>query len=929
MRDFSSLPKPLLVALATLFATATLLYSAIWMYYIRWERQAFLGIDSNYLASKRALKIDRVVEGSGAERAGLRAGDLIVAVNRLPLETPNPFYDAVARGQRGDRVILAVERTGEAAPLELQATLSPRAGPEQPQPRAQTAVLQLLGSFPLLFVVVGLPVLFLRLEDRNAWLLALMFAGFVSGAPLLEIEPVIHPKLRGFALGYNVLFVVLGAAAFYYLLAVFPVRSPLDHRLPRLKWILLLVGAAIAVPLAAWASLAGSSQALFAIAERIGHGAVIVAASAYFLSTHGLGLVSLVWNGLRAPTAEARRKIRVIVWGTVAGFTPVFLLSFASLYARKRPYELPFWVWAPCVLPLFLIPLSFAYAVVKHRVLEIPMLLRLGLQYALARRLLLSLVPAVAAILLLDLLLRGNQPLVEILRARGWIYGALAGLALVAQGNRQRWLEALDRRFFRERYDAQRLLRDVVEEVREARSVERVAPRVVARIEAALHPEFAALLVREPREPTYRSLAAAPAGQAPPPLPADSKLASLVRLLGKPLDVSITGTTWLKQQLPHEETDFLRQARIEFLVPVANAPDRTEALLAVGPKRSEEPYTREDQDLLVTIASSLALLLEGPAAPPARMSDAFEECPQCGICYDTDAVRCAQEGATLNLVRVPRLLAERYRLERRLGRGGMGTVYAATDTALERRVAVKLIRDDLVGSADAAERFRREARAAAGFAHPNVVTVHDFGLAAGTRAFLVMELLDGTTLREELRRQRRLPAPRMMEILRGVSAAVDAAHRRQLIHRDLKPENIFLVRAEPGDMAKVLDFGIAKFLPSTIHPTTDTSTGFLVGTPYYMAPEQLRGEPVDPFWDLWALAVVAYEMLTGAQPFAGTTPAEWQSALRAGRFTPVATHLPDAPPRWQEFFEHALALESVRRPTSARLFFTELERAFA
>ncbi|MFQ5696276.1 MAG: serine/threonine-protein kinase, partial [Terriglobia bacterium] len=567
----------------------------------------------------------------------------------------------------------------------------------------------------------------------------------------------------------------------------------------------------------------------------------------------------------------------------------------------------------------FLMPLSFAYAVVKHRVLEIPMLLRLGLQYALARRVLVGLVPALAAILILDLWLHGDQPLVEVMQARGWVYAILGGLAVVAHTQREGWLRALDRRFFRERYDAQRLLREVVEDVRAARSFERVAPRVVARIEVALHPEFAALLVREPREPSYRSLAAAPAGQAPPPLPADSKLVALVRLLGKPLEVSLTETGWLKQQLPHAETDFLRQARIEWLLPVATALDRTEALLALGPKRSEEPYTREDQDLLVAVATSLALLLERPAPAPVPVSDAFEECPQCGTCYDTGAGRCAQEGATLNLVRVPRLLADRYRLERRLGRGGMGTVYAATDTALERRVAVKVIREELVGSADVAERFRREARAAAGFSHPNVVTVHDFGVAAGTRAFLVMELLEGTGLREELRRQKRLAASRTREILRGVCAAVEAAHRRPLIHRDLKPENIFLARAEAGETPKVLDFGVAKFLPTSTQPTADTGSSFLVGTLQYMAPEQLRGQAADAAWDLWALAIVAYEMLTGARPFPGATPVEWQSALLAGRFMPLATHLPDAPAPWQEFFERALALEPQRRPRSPRL----------
>ncbi len=255
----------------------------------------------------------------------------------------------------------------------------------------------------------------------------------------------------------------------------------------------------------------------------------------------------------------------------------------------------------------------------------------------------------------------------------------------------------------------------------------------------------------------------------------------------------------------------------------------------------------------------------------------------------------------------------------------MGAVYEAADTALERRVAVKVIRDDLVGSVEAAERFRREARAAASFTHPNVVTVYDFGVAADTRAFLVMELLNGVTLREELQRQKPLPAPRVVEIFRGVCAAVEAAHRKQLIHRDLKPENIFLARGETGEISKVLDFGIAKFLPSATGSTGDTGTA-LVGTLRYMAPEQLRGEPVNAVWDLWALAVVAYEVLTGAYPFAGATPAEWHSAVLAGRFTPVDTHLAEAPDRWQEFFARAFALDPAQRPDSAQAFISELQR---
>jgi hypothetical protein len=360
--------------------------------------------------------------------------------------------------------------------------------------------------------------------------------------------------------------------------------------------------------------------------------------------------------------------------------------------------------------------------------------------------------------------------LIAILSARGWIYSLLAGLGLLVYFRRKPWLEALDRRFFREHYDAQRLLREVVEEVREAGSFERVSPRVVARIGAALHPEFAALAVGNPRELSYRIAACAPVGQTLPSLLAESKLISFIRVLGRPLDLSSAESGWLSQQLPHRETDFVRGARMGLLVPIAINPDHREALLVLGIKRSEEPYSREDQDLVVAIASSLALLLERSATAPARVNEAFEECPQCGACYDTGSARCAQEGASLAPVSLPRSLAGRYQLNRRLGRGGMGTVYEAVDSALDRSVAVKVIREDLTGSPVAAERFRQEVRAAASFTHPNVVTVYDFGVAANARAFLIMELLEGVTLREELRTNARLTASRTLDILRCVCA---------------------------------------------------------------------------------------------------------------------------------------------------------------
>jgi len=863
------------------------------------------------------MKAKSVLPNSYAQQGGVQLGDRVLAVDGQGIRSLHDWLAIRANTEAGRAQQWEIERSGR--PMRLMVTFPPAGAfalTTGPYLAHQTWILVTL--------LLGLTIAFRRGYDpvarAGAWLLAT--ASFAFGFPdgwavaLRNLPAAVGlflwiPQVSRFVLdGIVVTFFMIFPRKFFHA-----------------KWPWVLIWAPVLMPLP-WRIFAN-----YAEIYRPGHAtgapewvfsAISMRSVVYFVGA----IVALSMNYWRLKDINERRRIHVVTAGIVVSLlvaiawvsTPSLVLtgSVRSGYAQGI-----------LMLLSLAFPFALAYAILRHRLFDVGVMIRQGLQYALARGVLLSAVPAFGGVLLLDLLMHADQPLVNIMRERGWTYVVLGGLALVGHTQRRRWMDALDRRFFRERYDAQRLLREVVEEVRQAGSFERVAPRVAARVEAALHPEFVALLVRDPREASYRSLAAAPAGQAPPPLPSDSKLLALVRVLGKPVEVSLAESGWLKQQLPHEETDFLRQARIELLVPIAVDPERREALLVLGVKRSEEPYTPEDQDLLLAIAASMALLLEKTAATPARVSEAFEECPQCGTCYDTGAARCAQEGAGLVSTRLPRSLVGRYRLERRRGRGGMGAVYEALDTALERRVAVKVIRDDLVGSVEAAERFRREARTAASFTHPNVVTVYDFGVAENQRAFLVMELLEGCTLREELREAKRLSPAHALEIMRGVCSAVDAAHSRQLIHRDLKPENIFLARGQTGEVPKVLDFGIAKFLPGPQQLTADTGTGVLMGTLLYMAPEQLRGGTPQSAWDLWALAVVAYEMLVGAHPFARPTSAEVQGALLTGTFTAPTAHWPGASPHWQEFFGKALALDLARRPSSASAFLTQLEQALS
>ena len=869
-----------------------------------------------------AMRIRVVEPETPLAKAGLRAGDLVLTVDGLPIRSTHDWTAVQVNMEVERRQTWQVLRGEERFGLQF---IPQRATWENRLAHGYVVYLSLLACF-----LLGLFIGFRRPGDPAArigsWFI--MTASIAFGLPngwavLWRQMPVVVqaflwiPEVSRFVM----------EGIFVSLFTLFP-RRMFRARWP---WFVVWIPVLLTLPwrISEFYSMIHRPEDTTNVPQWFSQ-ATLLRTMLYLVA----GVVLLAASYHRLATLNERRRVRVIVLGTAISLSAAIpvVWSFTFWGFGLWPARALFvFVFLPLTLAC---PLAFAYAILRHRVFDIQVIIRQGLQYALARGAVLGLVPVLGAILLLDLAINSRQPLADILKARGWVYAGLGGLALVVYWRRKPWLENLDRHFFRERYDAQRILREVVGEIREARSFERVAPRVVARIEAAIHPEFVSVMIREAGDRQYGALASAPSGQATPPLAADSKLIALARVLGKPLEVLLADSGWLSRRLPPEEIDFARQAHIDLLVPIASAPGRTEAVLALGIKRSEEPYTREDQELLAAIADSLALLLEQPTSLEERPSGAFEECPECGGCYDSGLGHCAVEGAYLVSMRLPRTLAGRYRLERRLGRGGMGTVYEATDNSLERRVAVKVIREEWVGSAEAAQRFQREARAAAGFSHPNVVTVHDYGVEEGRRAFLVMELLEGVTLRDELKRQTRLEPSRTVQIFRGVCAAVEAAHRRQLIHRDLKPENIFLLRPDGVDKTeetvKVLDFGIAKFLRSCDDAAAtctdfETGAGILVGTMAYMSPEQVAGESPDVPWDLWALAVVAYETLTGALPFAAASAGDWRRAVLSCSFTPLAEHLKDPPAQWQAFFAGCFSTNRAERPRSAQEFLRNLE----
>jgi len=275
---------------------------------------------------------------------------------------------------------------------------------------------------------------------------------------------------------------------------------------------------------------------------------------------------------------------------------------------------------------------------------------------------------------------------------------------------------------------------------------------------------------------------------------------------------------------------------------------------------------------------------------------------------------------------VPQFIAGRFRIEREIGTGGMGTVYLATHLGLERPVAVKIIRREFAGDADVADRFLREARTMAKLRHPNAAMIFDAGNLPDGRHFIVMEFVEGETLSQTLARQGRFSAAQAVGIATQICDVLEEAHRLGIVHRDLKPSNILL-----GTRGVcVLDFGVAKVLASSAeatHTHASTGSGQIVGTPRYMSPEQCLGQRVGARSDLYSLGILLYEMLAGRPPFVDPL----QSALLVKQATAPAPPLPrlrqDIPRPLALAVHTLLAKRPEDRPRTAALAKMVLERS--
>ena len=622
LRPWTSLPRPFLLAVALVFCAATTVYAFNWMYYSgRPTHPVELGFnrarDTFFDPATSSLHVYNVAPASPAERAGLRPGDEIIGVNGQVLTSYTLFDRVWSRSHPGDPVEVTVRRSGDPQPVTLHAIFRASSN-DLPEGPARASARQIQRLFPFFFVLVGFAVLFLRLDNSRAWLLAVLFACFV-GAPDLNNPLFLSDFLRAFTSAYHCIFAAFLSALLYVFFALFPERSPLERRAPWLKWVAIAV-CALQIP----PGLSDGNHRWPQFVEKLIGETASGHLSAGF--SHGfiaLGLLSLIWNCYSVEVApEARRKSRVLLAGTLLGVLPVVVERFFIDFYGYRP---PFWIDVSFSLLVLLYPLSFAYAVVKYRVLEIPVLLRRSVRFVLVQRgyFLLLVSGALVAILLFARFFSGYF-------AQNSQYGmalsAVFGVALVWVSGPivKRGTDSIDRAFFRSSYDARVILQNLAEKTRTVTNRHELARLLELHIAGALHPKSLACyldagggnLVAESQTPPPESAATSSALPRPEfpfrfgavfvlrqvdTIPATTPL--LVELAGH-------GKAWdVPPPVPVEAGNSSALVP-ECMVPILARNGELIGLLVLGPRLSEEPYSGEDKRLLDSVASHSAIALE-------------------------------------------------------------------------------------------------------------------------------------------------------------------------------------------------------------------------------------------------------------------------------------------------------------------------------
>jgi len=837
----------------------------------------------------RATGIVSEVEGGGpADRAGLRDGDRIVTIggHRLGREV-YPLFDAEA----GKPLEFVVERGGGTERVTVIPLTAEAVRREQLRGSTEGALRAIHGylEFPLHLWMIGLAValLLLRPANKDARIAALSLAYWAGGmfmhrasgfGSILERIPEwLHVPLFTADAIYS--------TAFFAINLHFTLMFPSERARSRRVWEVLPYVALIPAFIELLANGMRRVRGDVGPASLPWNDAFSFTATLMLLGS----LVTLAVRFTRIEDVNARRRVKLIFLAILPGavaFILAYLVALLQWHQWTMPVSL---LQTPSVIIGSAI---FAYAVVRHRMFNIRVLVRRSLQYAFARSTLLALMAMPVVLLAIFLWAHRTDSIETLLTGTPAVYVLIILPLILVIRYRKTVLESLDRRFFREQYDARRLLLHVVSIIRGGSDMLALSRAAVDEIDRALHPQHISLWQLDPEgNALHRGFSRGENDLTEvEPLPAGGTLATLLANDEEPLDVHSRHTRSVLQRLPSGDRTWLNKVAAYLIVPLL-IDKRLAGLLVLGERKSEEPYSREDRDLLRMLGAQLALTLDysrlkqspslvwtpSTSSAPLHLytSDVLQLCPRCGRCYAPDETRCEIDEQTLVPESgVPRIIEEKYVVTKLLGRGGMGSVYQATQKRLNRPVAIKVLLSHLVGSSSMRSRFEREARIVARLKHPGIVTIHDFGLLPSGHAYLVMEYLDGETLRKTIMSGPQ-PVEAALEMLATVGDAIDCAHKAGVIHRDLKPENIMIVRDHAKPAPRVLDFGLAKMTgPIGEHDATLVQSGHsagVVGTLMYMAPEVLSGHVADARADQYSLGIIAYELLCGEHPLGMAT----------------------------------------------------------
>jgi protein kinase-like protein/GAF domain-containing protein len=687
------------------------------------------------------------------------------------------------------------------------------------------------------------------------------------------------------------------------------------------------------------------------------------------LSLTGMAFAFLLWRA-RAVQRIEQRRARIFLQVLALTFGPMILEVLLELFGpgysdflRSHPQARRNIVTS-ALLPALTLPFTVPYAVLFHRVLDVRLIARGALQYALARYTALTLMVVPTAALGIYLFVHRGQSIGQLFSGgRVLLLVSAAGVGATAFRYRRALLDAIDRRFFREQYDARNILSLLVDRIRAIQDSASLAHLLTREIDLALHLHRISMLVLDPRsgmlcDPRSRSRK----------LDASSPLALIISNASGPLSIDLDNPHSPLQRLQETERQWLLESGFRLMVPILARDGSLLGLLGLGEKKSGLPFLREDRQLLRAIASSAAWVLEleqtrslassqpssqdpleiedaTPSELPASTVEPARECPKCGALHPAYTVFCRRCSRRLETSRVPYVLPGKFRLEQRIGAGGMGVVYSGVDLALGRHVAIKTLRRI---SPDDVLRLRREARTAAAVSHPHLAPIFGMETWEGT-PMLVLELLEGGTLAQRINGKGLGPGE-TVELGIAMAGALAQLHAADILHRDIKPSNVGYTRDR---VPKLMDFGIARVVfelrqeedlealdreipdDSTVVPpvavwATREETGLplrhrFVGTLSYLSPEALQGKPADVSFDLWSLTVVLYECLLGRKIFSGTDQ-QVVERIRSGRVPDFSQVCPEHPPALGEFFREALHRSPSRRPTTADELRRRLER---